>query len=290
MPPAQVVPTATPELLIKQSTDLPPAPTVLLSLRKLLAQSDSTVESIAKVISMDAIITGQVVRMANSVHFGGRTRVSSIEEAAQRTGQAGILEIVTYAAASQLVGRPLAAYSMDAHSQWQRSLACAIAASSLAERTDIDRDDAYTAGLMHGIGLVVIDRYASQPQHGWTFSTVGYPLDSTPAEKERFGFAYPEVGAAMLAHWEFPATVTEAVAHQMNPLAAPEHSKLSAVVAVARWARSVFCASEDILPLPPENEWLEHLGIERFELGEWLRLTRLRYSIAASELKLGGKK
>jgi HD-like signal output (HDOD) protein len=280
----------TPASLVAQTKDLPPAPTVLLSIRKLLADPNSTVESIAKVISMDSAISGQVIRMANSTHFGGSTRVSSIGEAAQRTGLKGILEIVTYAAASQLVGRSLTAYKMDSHSQWQRSIACAIAAASLADLTEVDRDDAYTAGLMHGIGLVVLNLHASNPQRGWTFASAGYPLDSTPAEKERLGFAYPEVGSALLDLWGFPTSISEAVAHQMDPLSAPEHRKLSTVLAISRWARSLFCAAEEILPLPPENEWLEQLGIERSDLGAWLRVTRLRYSIAASELKLGGKK
>jgi HD-like signal output (HDOD) protein len=288
---AQSPVSVTPASLIEQTKNLPPAPTVLLSLRKLLADPNSTVESIAKVISMDSIITGQVVRMANSAHFGGSTRVSSIDEAAQRTGQKGILEIVTYAAASQLVGKPLHAYNLDSHGQWQRSIACAIAAASLADRTDVNRDDAYTAGLMHAVGLIVLDLYASHPERRWKFASAGYPLDSTGAEKEKLGFAYPEVGAALLAHWGFAQPVTAAVAHQMDPMSAPaEHRKLSAVLAIARWARSVFCASEDILPLPPETEWLAEIGVERFELGEWLRLTRVRFSIAASELKLGGRK
>lgn len=275
-----------PESLVKQLKDLPPAPKVLLTLRRLLAQPDATIESISDVINVEPGLSARVVRMANSAHFGGRTRVESVMEAIQRVGLKGVQELVTYAVASRLVGQPLNAYHMSAQKLWQRAVACAMAAGALAERADVDRDDAYTSGLMHGLGLLVIDRHASQQRRARVFESSGYPLDFAPAERDWLGFSHAEAGAALLDLWAFPAPIAAVVRYQLEPENAPEHRQLAMILATARWARSLFCVPEEKIPNLPAPQWLAESGVDIPDFGDWLRLTRTRYTIACEEMRL----
>jgi len=274
------------ESLVKQLKDLPPAPKVLLTLRRLLKHPETTIGSVADVVNLEPGLSARVVQMANSAHFGGRTRVESVKEGIQRVGLKGVQELVTYAVASQLVGRPLTAYGMSAQKLWQRAVACAMAAGALAERSNADRDDAYTSGLMHGLGLLVIDRHAAQQRRTRKIASAGYPLDFAPAEQEWLGFSHAEAGAALLELWDFPAPIAAVVRYQLDPESAPEHRQLAMILATARWARSLFCVPGEKIPELPSPVWLEEAGVDIPDFNDWLRLTRTRYTIACDEMRL----
>jgi HD-like signal output (HDOD) protein len=276
----------TPEALVKRLHDLPPPPKILHSLQRLIAREETTIGTIAGVIKLEPGLSARVVRMANSAHFGGRTQVESIMEAVQRVGLVGVQELVTFAVASQLVGRPLAAYGLDAQSLWFRALACALASAGLAEMSNVDRSDAYTAGLMHGLGLMVIDRHISQQRNDHVFASAGYPLDFAPAERDRLGFSHAEAGAALLELWGFSEPVAAAVRFQLEPENAGPHRQLAMVLATARWARSLFCVPDEKIPELPATHWLEEAGIQISDFGDWLRLLRVRYTLACEELRL----
>jgi HD-like signal output (HDOD) protein len=277
----------TPETLVKRLKDLPPAPKVLHTLQRLIQDENTTIEKISDVIKLEPGLSARVVRMANSTHFGGRTPVDSTMEAIQRVGLVGVHELVTFAVASQLVGCPLTSYRISAQNLWFRAVACALAAAGLAERSEQDRGDAYTAGLMHGLGLLVIDRHAKQQRPGRVFASAGYPLDFAPAEREWLGFSHAEAGGALLEMWGFSEAVSTAVRYQLEPDAAGPHRKLSMILATARWARSLFCVSDETIPELPAAQWLEEAGVEISDFGDWLRLLRVRYTIACEELRLG---
>lgn len=277
----------TPEMLVKRLDDLPPAPKVLHTLQRLIAASDTPIDKIADVIKLEPGLSARVVRMANSVHFGRGAQVDDIMEAIQRVGMRGVHELVSFAVASQLVGQPLLSYGLDSQSLWSRAVACAIAAASLADNCEVDRSDAYTASLMHGLGLVVIDRYAGKDKNRRTFTSVGYPEDYAPAEREWLTFSHAEAGAALLELWGFSEPVVSAVKFQLNPDDAPEeYRQLAMIVATARWARSLFCVPEESIPELPPPEWLEGAGVKIEDFGWWLSQVRMRYTIARDELRI----
>lgn len=272
---------------MRRLQNLPAAPKVLLTLKRLMANPDSSLDQIAEVIALEPGLSARVVKMANSVHFGRGGPVENILEAIQRVGEKGVQELVTFAVASQLVGQPLAAYGLTAQQLWSRAVACAIAAASIAERNNLPRDDAYTAGLMHGIGLLVLDRHASTQRRPQVFTSAGYPQDFAPDEQAWLDFSHAEAGAALLDLWGFSPSVTAAVRFQLAPEDAGEHRQLTMILATARWARSLFCVPEELIPDLPSMVWLEETAMPLDDFGEWLSQVRIRYTIACEELRLG---
>lgn len=273
---------------MRQVKDLPKAPKVLHKLQQLVASPDATIEQIADVVKLEPGLAARVVKMAQGTQFGRGVKSTSIMEAIQRVGLVGVHELVTYAVAAQLIGQPMQSYGLDAQALWSRAVACAIAASSLAERSDVDRSDAYTAGLMHGIGLMLIDRHVAQQKSVPRFVSAGYPMDFAAAEIEHLGFSHAAAGSALLELWGFSAPVVAAVRYQLEPEEAePAHRKLSMVLATARWARSLFCVPEETIPELPAAHWLTESGVEIGDFGEWLGAVRRRYEITCAELRVG---
>lgn len=280
---------ATPESLVRQLKDLPPAPKVLQKLQKLIADDRTSLPMVAELIMMEPGLAARIVQMAGSAHFSRSGKVESALEGIQRVGLTGVRELVTFAVASSLVGKPLAAYGLSAQSLWHRALACGIAAGYLARKSGkVDYDDAYTAGLMHGLGLVVLNNYASKQSVPRKLESSGYPDDYAPDERAWVGFNHAAAGGALLELWGFPEPVKIAVQFQLTPENAPaEHQALCYTLATARWARSVLAVKDEILPEMPALEWLDHAGIARDEFDEWLNVVRHRFEIAAGEMRLG---
>lgn len=244
---------------------------------------------IADVIALEPGLSARVVQMANSTHFNrGANKVETALEGIQRVGLKGVQELVTFAVSSQLVGRPLNAYGLEANTLWSRAIACAIAAGDLADRAGtVSRDDAYTAGLMHGLGLLVIDRYAAQQKPPRRFESSGYPLDFAPAERAWLDFSHAAAGAALLRLWGFAEPIAIAVEHQLTPEEAPaQYRPLCMTLATARWARSLFCVADEVIPELPCESWLAEAGLPLNDLGSWLTRVKVRCTIAREELRL----
>src|SRR5688572_31040501 len=124
---------------------------------------------------------------------------------------------------------------------WQHtahSITCALAAESIAEQTNVDRNIAYTVGLLHSIGMVVIDDWAVRNRPEIRFGQRTLPLEACEAERAKLGFHQAEAGAALLRSWDFPPAMLEPVRWQYLPNGTAAHFPLAALLHVAKWLRA----------------------------------------------------
>lgn len=80
-----------------------------------------------------------------------------------------------------------------------------------------DREAAYSAGLLHSVGILVL---ASQMSDEWSRIVVAARAERRSlADMERLvlGVTHGEVAAALLSLWGLPHDVIEGVAHQVDP-------------------------------------------------------------------------
>lgn len=240
-----------PEDILRELHHLPSTPKVLPRLKHLLADANSSIHEIVALIRLDPAIVARVMQMGNSAYFSKGTRCTSIDEAVARVGFSQIFELVSYAVASQVLVRPLVAYAMGEDEIWRLSVAGALAADELAVHTGADRNAAYTAGLLHCIGMVAIDEWAIRTGFPVQFEFQGYPVDGSESERRLLGFTQAEVGATLLREWAFPAVIAEPVRHQNRPAATAGFHQEATLLAVAKWIRSSVCAKRNHLPPPP---------------------------------------
>src|SRR6185369_15331136 len=111
-------------------------------------------------IRLDPGIAARVLQVANSAYFAKGVRCFTVDEAVNRVGYDQIYELVSYAVESQVLVRPLDVYRIEADELWKMSVAAALAAELLADRTGVNRESAYTVGLLHCVGMVAIDEWA----------------------------------------------------------------------------------------------------------------------------------
>ncbi len=57
-------------------------------------------------------------------------------------------------------------------------------------------------------------------------------------------------------------------------------------LATARWARTLLCVKDEIIPELPDPAWLAGAGIQPSEFDDWLSCVKMRYTIACGELRI----
>ncbi len=252
----------TPEDIVREVKHLPSAPKVLPRLKQLLSDGNSAMHEIVALVRLDPGIAARVLQTGNSAYFSKGVRCTTVDEAVNRIGYDQIYELVSYAVASQVLVRPLDIYGIEADELWKMSVACALAAETLAERTNQDRNVAYTIGLLHCVGMVALDEWALRGGHKLFFKTAGFPREAIESERAALGFTQAETGAALLVHWEFPPTMSDPVRWQYTPRASAVHARMASLLFAAKWIRSAVCAPTIASrPALPEAVQLLPLGL-----------------------------
>lgn len=203
------------ENILTHAKTLPAAPQVLAGLCELLQEVNTGLDEIANQIRLDPALAARVIRISNSVVFGGGGRIGSVDEAVNRVGFGELLRLVGAATAANLVDRSLTAYGIEAEKMRESLLLHALAAEAVGLFAEVDVRTAYAGGLLRSIGMMVLDRAA----RGKIASTDAFDpeLFATYAEWERarFGIASPEVATIVLDEWRFPSELVCAVEHHL---------------------------------------------------------------------------
>jgi putative nucleotidyltransferase with HDIG domain len=154
--------------------------------------------------------------MVNSAFFRlGRT-ISRVEEAVAYLGTNAIKQVALAAevfAASD--GTPAAGgFSLE---QMQRHslLTAGIVAGMFREKKT--RDEAFTAGLLHDVGKLVLATQLPALVEVVISLMSSEGLEMHVAERQMTGISHAEVGAYLLALWGLPYPIVEAVANHHDP-------------------------------------------------------------------------
>lgn len=236
--------------LVAKVKNLPPVPNAALRLIGLLDKADTENDDIVQAIRFDNVLTAKLLRACNSPYFGFSEPISSVDQAVLVLGHQQILHIVLTLAFGSTMAVPLPGYAGESSALWQHSLTTAMAAEVVANAgldINVESSVAFTAGLLHDFGKLVMGQVIDGPQLDAIRGRVAEAgLSRAAAEHEILGTDHAEVGACLLKSWNLPEEVVEAVANHHRPTLEPR-PLLSAVVQVAN------CAAHRAAAAPGEN-------------------------------------
>jgi len=171
---------------------LPPAPEIFLALTRLLADPRSAVADAAKLGERDLALSSKILQVVNSAFFGLPRRVTSVREAATLMGTLTLKNLaLALEATKPSKGRHLP--EADLKALRCHSLHTAIVARHIARAVRSNSEDAFVAGMLHDVGVLVA---AGEPSR----------LSS-----------HAHLGAYLIGLWGLPHPVVEAVADHHGP-------------------------------------------------------------------------
>ena len=243
--------------LLEQVDQLPTLPDMLFRIEAELNKPECDLRQVSEMIALDPVMTGHLLRMANSAIFGGGARMTSTLGAITRLGIRETRNLVVTSAVIHVL--PSGDSNFNLRDFWTLGLASAICARQISRdlRCSVS-DEAYLGGLVHCLGEAVLAVYFPIRFHEALDRARSESIDLVQAVWAEFGFTHPVLACKVLERWNFPGPVVEAVEYQLAPEAAPQEGLLASILLASdRICRELGFAS--FQPPEAERSWVAEI-------------------------------
>lgn len=203
--------------------ELPALRPVVVQLIQSFDQPDIDPHTVVDEIAQDQALAARILRLANSPLYGLSTHVGSLKDAVMVLG---FRTVRAAAVAISLMhcfhGRNEEGF--DAVAFWKHCAAVAMAAREIAAIRHQPTDVAFTAGVIHDIGLLaLLTLYPKQVMA--VVDTCRHDGGLLHArEQEALGIDHSIAGAALARYWNLPDSLSGAILHHEQPEAAAADS------------------------------------------------------------------
>lgn len=194
---------------------LPSVPRLYTKLTQMLDDPDTSLSDVTELINSDPAMCAKTLQMVNSSFVGLGRVVHSVHEAVMRLGirmvrnLALVSEVYDSTGSKAIPGAWLEAAA-------KHGLLVGTLASSLF-KTQALKDAAFTAGLLHDVGKLIIWNEDAQVAQKLGYSRCQGDAALPADDMSLVGIDHAQVGACLLALWGLPNLVVEAVACHHSP-------------------------------------------------------------------------
>ncbi|MEM1330488.1 MAG: HDOD domain-containing protein [Planctomycetota bacterium] len=287
-------------VILRQLDGLPTLGSVATRLLAIGSPEDADIDEVVRLIESDPALTGRVLGMCRRSDLGISRNVTTVRRAVVMLG----LEAVRSAALAVSVyevmdgtrerwaaqdgdetdGRTRTRF--DHTNFWRRSIAVACGASALAELSADDTlspDDAFSAGVLHGIGALALELILPK-SYGRALTLAETRMcNADEVEREVLGVDRFLAGKRLAEHWGLPGTLRDAIwLHAQPPESPGEPENPALVLAVGggvALARASHLGWSGDAGMPPDLSIIaERLGVS--EQSAMAVLDRLHETVA----------
>lgn len=256
-------------------TDLPAPPQEAIGIVRACARPEINSRRLAEIVTHNAVLTAELLRIVNSAYFGFRAKVTSAAHAVTLLGQRALRNLALCVAMRDAL-RDDAIPGLDMADYWEQALRRAVAARCLAQAARLNAEDCFTAGLLQDFGLLVMLYVAPDKAPEWARLAAADPDARYAQEQDLFGITHDRVGEQLAAAWELPPELRRVMGQHHSPLlaAAGEADALSRVAHCADWMAAVFTAA-DKRPVLRRCQALlaERFGLDTGQVNDLLEAT-----------------
>ncbi|WP_269531548.1 HDOD domain-containing protein [Chitinimonas sp. BJYL2] len=248
------------EIFDKASGRMPMVPKVVQELLASFERSDTNVDQVVEQVSHDQVLSAKVLRLANSAKMSGGKAVKSIDDAVVRMGFDNLRLLVV---SSGMSGMSVDSPGFDRKVFWLKSFKTGNLARWAAKLGGFDGNTAYTCGLLHNIGELLI-HIAAPGEMSKIDKMVVAGTDRVQVENMVLGVDLATVGGELARRWQFPTEISRAITQHQNPAAHEPFEPYAGLVALANLIAAQFdvgLSNAEIAELLPAK-LLDKLGLD----------------------------
>ena len=211
---------------------LPTAPKVVEELISSFMFSNVSVDEIAHTLSADPVLSGKLLRLANSAFYNVSRTIGTVDDAVRMLGFVAVRTLVI---SSSLVGAYRTVPGIDLKRFWRYTLHTAVAARWLAKRVHDNGELTFTIGMMHALGQLVIHTHL--PEEAQELGSIAsiYEPGRSAAELDTFGYDFAAVSAELAVRWKFPDIFAATIRSFTAPTQHGQWSRMPAILHLAVW-------------------------------------------------------
>jgi HD-like signal output (HDOD) protein len=260
---------------IKGISHIATLPEITLKIIELVEDPTSTAQDLHAVISNDPALCSRILKVVNSAFYGLPRQIGSINRAIVLLGLNAVKNIAIAASLTKLFRGGELCPKFSARDLWIHSIAVAAGGKLVCDELRLGLpDEAFLAGLIHDIGIMV-EMQAQRNQLMQVFEQMQFDRDGAPTvnmlelEQKVFGTDHQAFGAGLCDTWKFPKSFSYVTGFHHNPLELPEGSRmLACIVYIADRlaAKAGYGFRGDLLSLEPEVAVVDDLGMTAEQL------------------------
>jgi HD-like signal output (HDOD) protein len=213
---------------IRSISHIATLPEITSQILELVEDPSSTAQDLHAVIANDPALCSRILKVVNSSFYGLPGQIGSINRAIVLLGLNAVKNIAISASMAKLFKGGQICPSFSAQDLWRHSICTGAAARIVADAAGFSLpDEAFLAGLMHDIGIIVEIQHNRQKLIE-VVECVNAGPDGTPAicmleaEQRIFGADHQAFGKALSERWKFPRVFAMSCGYHHNPFDAPE--------------------------------------------------------------------
>ncbi len=210
------------ELVRSSKTDLPTLPVIVNNILAAASSSATSTEDLAGIISNDPGITNKLLRLANSIYYGQRTKVATIKRAIVVIGFDEIIGIVMGMSVLSSFADKNSGLSLDMKALWIHCIGCATAAKDIANRTNPGiAKKIFVPGLLHDIGKIILSVYFKKEYRNVKALAMEKQIPLYHAEPDVFRMDHAVLAGLLMKRWNFPSEILLPCRFHHNPESCP---------------------------------------------------------------------
>ena len=252
------------EAIEQAYASIKPIPQAAIKAMRMLNEQGSSFKDIAAEIRKDQIISANVLRICNSALFKGSAKIDTLDDALIILGRDVLVKSVLLAAINNYFNQAGSGYALCYGGMYHHAVSSAMIAEALAKESGKVRPQtAYTAGLLHDIGMVVLDQALAASTPLFYRNMQEEQTDVLTVEKKIFGIDHCAAGKKLARKWSFPANLADCIATHHNPEKASSSPRLAHILFLTELIMSRFHTSLELMPTSVEyfETSLKKLGL-----------------------------
>ena len=262
---------------VLQGISVPPQPQIMVDLQMEQVMPSPDLKTIAKLISQDPGLSGALLKIVNSPHFGLSNRIASIQQAVNLLGCNTVINLIN---AQSIKGELTDEAIVTLNRFWDTAQDVAMTCLTLAKRIGYHSpDEAYTLGLFHNCGIpLMLKRF---PNYMTVLEEAYYNAGDerrvVDTENRLLNTNHAVVGYFTAKSWNLPLHLCEAIASHHNVQSffeddSARDAQLKTLMAILKMAEHI-CATHKVLGNQEEDhEWhciqtqvLEYVGLSEYD-------------------------
>lgn len=221
---------------IREISHIATLPEVTLKIIRLVEDPSSTAQDLHQVIAKDPALSTRILKVVNSAFYGLPGQIGSINRAIVLLGLNAVKNIAIAASLAKLFKGGQLTPTFSAKDLWSHSAATAAATKMIADKLRIGlSDEAFLAGLIHDVGLMVMMQYDRNKLIEVLDKTAANPgSNMLEIEQQIFGATHQDFGAALCEKWKFPRSFCNVTGFHHHPFDLPADQRtLTCMVVIA---------------------------------------------------------
>lgn len=194
---------------------MPSLSTTVGKVMEICSRTDASPNELNKVISLDPVLTGQVLKLINSAYYSLVAKITSLTRAITMLGMNTVKNMALSTAIIRTVAGAKKSKALPTSRFWAHTIGAGVSAKLLGavkELPVMEREELFVAGLLHDLGKIPFgDEYIEVLNIARKQQA---PL--IEVEREIMGIDHQEVGQMIAEKWKLNEVITTCITKHHN--------------------------------------------------------------------------